>query len=175
MELPRLGMRADNLKTAETDVTKEQPKRLAETVDSLPSPVQTKPPVASRDRRAVDLDRRGRYAEKTPPGTRTKMLKIIYENRASMEHRRRQRLIWKFAAVAIVALLSLSLLNGASHLIRDQYTHVTTQAQVWWNKQVRMSPATPRTDRVRTAAVKKQALITKQPKSSKQGKVTKKQ
>lgn len=56
----------------------------------------------SRDRRNNPDGRRGRFAEKAPAGTRTKMLKIIYERKADIQEKRRYRLIIKIIAAVVL-------------------------------------------------------------------------
>src|SRR5687767_13860105 len=64
-----------------------------ETVVAVPQQVQAAADRDHRERRYNPEGRRGRFAEKAPPGTRTKMLKIIYERKAEIQEKKRYRLV----------------------------------------------------------------------------------
>jgi len=127
-------------KAAKPEVAVESPE-VPEAVVSIAKPVKIKNSEAKpfspsdRDRRMNPEGRRGRFAEKTPPGTRTKMIKIIYDRKAELQEQRRKMLVIKltFAAIIIGCIYygSISLID---------FTSRTTQSAIealeidhWWD------------------------------------------
>lgn len=88
-----------------------------------------------RERRVSPEGRRGRFAEKLPPGTRTKMLKIIYDRKAEMARKKQQAMIGK---VILCILLVASIYFGAQHLIEFTTRSLSSAVEMldlsgWWN------------------------------------------
>ncbi len=79
--------------------------------------------VGMRERRHNPDGRRGRFAEKAPPGTRTKMLKIIYDRKADLQEKKRFRLIVR---IVIAAFMLAAIFFGVRALTSSTYEAATS-------------------------------------------------
>jgi hypothetical protein len=96
-----------------------------------------------RDRRNTPEGRRGRFAEKTPPGTRTKMLKIIYEHRAEFAEKKRNQRIIKAIIAAVLCLSAFYAVSAFYSTIRTLADDVSSAINLegWWETVSKPTPA----------------------------------
>ena len=93
-----------------------------------------------RDRRAQNENRRGRFAEKTPAGTRTKMLKIIYDRRADMLARKKSRRRFQIIGALITAIVVSGGIYQGTVALKEQLAPLVQHAELWWEKVVTPAP-----------------------------------
>ncbi len=127
-----------------------------------------------RDRRMNPEGRRGRFAEKTPPGTRTKMIKIIYDRKAELqEQRKKLRIIKLTFLVIIMGCLyygGISLVNFAKQTGRTAIE--TLNIDDWWESISKPQRKTQTTSSMTKSYTKRQKIksskkVTHSPRNSK--------
>lgn len=117
------------------------------------SPVPNQAPVApkvasssSRDRRGSD-ERRGRQFEKAPPGTRTKMLKIIYDKRSQMLERQRKRRLFQLGAAVVALILAAGFAIETKRFLAEKSSKVWEESVNWWDQQAAPQRQSPKRGR----------------------------
>lgn len=137
--------------------------------DVIKEPISVKPIELSRDeksdrsRRASDTivnrmggDRRKNRAqaiEKAPAGTRTRMLKIIYDHKAKFQEQRQRSLLFRMIFIAVLLASAVTGIASSWSFIRDTSGQVieVLDLDTWWSnvssghraKGIEALPATP--------------------------------
>jgi len=164
----KITKKVTSKKTAKPILAAVESVEVPEKVVSAPEPVElrsneAKPYAANRDRRMNPEGRRGRFSEKTPPGTRTKMIKIIYDRKAELQEQRRKLLIIKltFAAIIIGCIYygSISIANFTSRTTQNVIEAL--EVDHWWDTVAKPNSKTKTTKKVYKTPTRKRSKSNK--------------